>query len=73
MGGGAGTQNDALAFAGYTPAIVSSTENFNGEAWIHINYQPNGAFYAAENGTSTSVLRAGGLTPSFTGNTDFGK
>jgi len=71
LGGGAGTQNDALAFSGYTPAVVSSTENFNGVAWKHINNQPNAAFYAANDGTSTSVLRAGGLTPSLVGNTDF--
>ena len=71
LSAGAGTQNDALAFAGYTPAIIGGTENFTGDVWSRIACEPSAAFYAAADGTSTDVLRAGGLAPSFVGNTAF--
>ena len=70
IGGGAGTVNDALSFSGYSPAITTATQYYNGSTWQTITNTANGSFYPASGGSGTSAIKAGGLTPSFTGNTE---
>ena len=61
-GGGGGTQNDAIATTGFSPASLTST--YNGTTWSSETNPPRTLSYAGIGGGSTTLLRTAGCNGS---------
>jgi hypothetical protein len=64
--GGAGTQNEALAFGGYAPYPIQAgtcTEEYNGTSWSTANPLINSRQNLAGTGTQAAGLAFGGTDP----------
>ena len=62
-GASSGTQTANLSFGGYTTAIVTNTESYNGTSWSNGTAIPTATYANAGTGTQTAALMAGGQTP----------
>ena len=61
--GGAGIQNEALAFGGGNPAAVACTEEYNGTSWSAGGALGTARYFLAGAGTQNAGLAFGGTSP----------